>query len=195
MKGGATMFLKILGTLICVFLMIVSISAILAVDVRTDIKVTELKANSGLAYEVAKDLQVNDKEYTDREYLFTSMPDYLLGLTWIRTANNDKQNAALEISFKIDKDAYIYILWIARDPAQQEWFQKDYEKIDGEVGSTDESLSVYKSKNTFSAGEIKTYQANTGAGMYVIALEAVPKLAVEHLNKVAVTWGKLKRSQ
>jgi hypothetical protein len=31
--------------------------------------------------------------------------------------------------------------------------------------------------------------------MYVIALEAVPKLAVEHLNKVAVTWGKLKRSQ
>jgi len=184
------MSLKITGILVCIFL--ISISAAMAKDVRTDIKVADLKANSGLKYEVAENLQVGDKEYTDREYTFTSIPDYLLGLTWIRTANNDKQNATLEVSFKVDKDVYIYILWIARDPAQQEWFQRDYAKIEGEVGSTDEPLAVYKSKNTFPAGEIKTYQANTGAGLYVIVLEAMPKLAVEHLNKLAVTWGKLK---
>lgn len=186
------MFLKISGILVCIFL--ISISTVSAKDVRTDIKVTDLKANSGLKYEVAENLQVGDKEYTDREYTLTGIPDYLLGLTWIRTANNDKQNAALEVSFKMDKDAYFYILWIARDPAQQEWFQKDYTKIEGEVGSTDEPLAVYKSKNTFSAGEVKTYQANTGAGMYLIVLEAIPKLAVEPLNKLAVTWGKLKNN-
>jgi len=176
-----------------IFLTLIFVSGILAKDFRSDIKVADLKASSGLTYEIAENFQVGDKEYTDRDYTFTSIPDYLLGLTWIRTANDDKKSVTLEVSFKIDKDAYVYILWVARDPAQQDWLQNNYTKIDGEVGSTDEPLSVYKSNQPFSAGEVKTYQSNTGAGHYVIVLEATESLAsVKASDKLTTTWGKIK---
>jgi len=157
------------------------------------IKVTDLKANSGLTYEVDESLQIGDKEYTDRKYTFTDIPDYLLGLTWIRTANNDKKNPNLEVSFKIDREAYVYILWIARDPANQDWLQKNYAKTGDTVNSTDEPLAVYKSKKPFPPGEIKTYAANTGAGMYVIVLEPTGKeTPVKSQGKMIATWGRIK---
>lgn len=188
------MYLKTVGTLISIFLTAVFICSVSAKDFRSEIEVTDLEANSGLTYEVAENLQVGDKEYTDRDYTFTEIPDYLLGLTWIRTANNDKQNPNLEISFKIDREAYLYILWIARDAAEHDWFQDNYTKTDDEVGSTDEPLAVYKSNNPFAAGEVKTYEANTGAGLYVIVLESTGKKAVESINRLSATWGKLKKS-
>jgi len=187
------MCLKLTKPIAFIFLTVIFVSGALSKDFRSDIKVTDLKVSSGLSYEVAENLQVGDKEYTDRDYTFTSVPDFLLGLTWIRTANNDKKAATLEVSFKIDKEAYVYILWVARDPAQQDWLQKDYTKIEGEVGSTDEPLAVYKSNKPFSAGEIKTYQSNTGAGHYVIVLEATPPLAsVKAWGKLTTMWGKIK---
>ena len=166
-----------------------------ASDVCAAVEVTDLESNSGLVYEAADNLQVDDKEYTDRDYTFTDMPDYLMGLTWIRTANDDKQNANLEISFKIDVEAYVYILWIARDPGAQDWLQNNYTKIEGdEVGSTDEPLAVYKSNDPFPAGEVKTYAANTGAGLYVIVLEEIAASPVRPLGKLATTWSMIKRN-
>jgi len=188
--------LRTIGILIGISLAVACYSTYAAGTSRSEIKVTDLKANSGLAYEVDESLEVGDKEYTDRDYTFTDIPDYLLGLTWIRTANNDKKNPNLEVSFKIDREAYVYILWIARDPANQDWLQKNYVKTGDIVNSTDEPLAVYKSKKPFPPGEVKTYAANTGAGMYVIVLEPTgKKAAVKPQGKIAVTWAKIKASR
>ena len=79
----------------------------------------------------------------------------------------------LEISFTIDAEAYVFILWIARDAAAHDWIQNNYTLKEGdEVGSTDEALKVLKSNEPFAPGEVKTYATNTGAGLYVIVLEA-----------------------
>jgi hypothetical protein len=190
------MCLKSFGGLICIPLMLACLCAASADDFRSEIEVTDLEANSGLAYEVAENLEEGAKEYTDRDYTLTSMPDYLVGLTWIRTANDDKQNPDLEVSFKINVEAYVYILWIARDPAEHDWLQDNYTLLKGdEVGSTDEALKVFKSNDPFAAGEVKTYAANTGAGLYIIVLEATGKMqAVEPSNKLTITWGRLKKS-
>jgi hypothetical protein len=190
------MYLKSFGGLICIPLMLACLCTASADDFRSEIEITNLEANSGLAYEVAENLEEGAKEYTDRDYTLTNMPDYLVGLTWIRTANNDKQNPDLEVSFKIDVEAYVYILWIARDPAEHDWLQDNYTLLEGdEVGSTDEALKVFKSNDPFAAGEVKTYAANTGAGLYIIVLEATGKTqAVEPSNKLPITWGRLKKS-
>ncbi len=185
--------MKITSLLIGFFLVTTCYFVYAAGASRSEIKVTDLKANSGLTYEVDESLQIGDKEYTDRKYTFTDIPDYLLGLTWIRTANNDKRNPNLEVSFKIDREAYVYILWIARDPANQDWLQKNYAKTGDTVNSTDEPLAVYKSKKPFPPGEIKTYAANTGAGMYVIVLEPTGrKTPVKSQGKMIATWGGIK---
>ncbi len=190
------MYLKSVGGLTGILLMLVCLCAASAGDFRSEIEVTDLGANSGLPYEVAENLKEGDKEYTDRDYTLTSIPDYLVGLTWIRTANNDKENPDLEVSFKIDVEAYVYILWIARDPAEHDWLQDNYTLLKGdEVGSTDEALKVFKSNDPFAAGEVKTYAANTGAGLYLIVLEATGKMqAVVPSNGLPITWGRLKKN-
>ncbi len=195
--GEGLMYLKTIGGLFSIFLTVSLIYTASASDVRTEIEITDLViANSALSYEVAEDLQVGDKQYTDRDYTWIVLPDYLVGLKWIRTANDDKKNPDVEISFRIDVEAYVYILWIARDPAEQDWLQDNYTLLEGdEVGSTDEALKVFRSNEPFAAGEAKTYDANTIIGMYLIVLEATGGVqAVEPSNKLSVTWGKLKKS-
>jgi hypothetical protein len=183
------MYLKSVGGLTSILLILACLCAASAIEIAN------LEVNSGLAYEVTENLGVGDKEYTDRDYTLTSMPDYLVGLTWIRTANNDKQNPDLEVSFEIDREAYVYILWVARDPAAQDWLQDNYTLLEGdEVGSTDEPLAVYKSNTPFAAGEVKTYAANTGAGLYVIVLEETATSSVKASGKLATTWSSIKRN-
>ena len=61
---------------------------------------------------------VNEKYYIDRDYVLTSVPLELDGLTMIKTANDDKKQptASTRITFDLNYDATIYILHDERAP-------------------------------------------------------------------------------
>jgi hypothetical protein len=61
-QGGFPMYLKSVGGLTSILLMLVCLCAASAIEIAN------LEVNSGLAYEVTENLGVGDKEYTDRDY-------------------------------------------------------------------------------------------------------------------------------
>jgi len=73
--------------------------------------VSDIQASSGDSYEVDCSLQPGKLVFTDRDYLFSDLPGSLLGLTYIKTANDDKliQDDNF-LSFDVDKDVTLYIV-------------------------------------------------------------------------------------
>ncbi|HPG40252.1 MAG TPA: Ser-Thr-rich GPI-anchored membrane family protein [bacterium] len=68
-----------------------------------------------------------EKYYTDRNYQVMAIPDSLKHLLWIRTANDDKNNAAANmISFQLLKGATIYIAYDSRATAPPDWLNNDF---------------------------------------------------------------------
>ncbi len=58
-------------------------------------------------------LSNGDLVYIDRGYVFTSIPNQLLGLDYLRTANNDKANPA-GVSFDVNKLVTVFVLYDVR---------------------------------------------------------------------------------
>ena len=70
--------------------------------------VADLQSNTDGKYEQAL-LLTGTKAYTDRRYRFTSVPDALEGLTFIRTANDDadaEEGAKLQFTLRYDSTVY-----------------------------------------------------------------------------------------
>ncbi len=72
-------------------------------------------------------LDEQEKYYTDRNYQIMSIPDSLKHLFWIRTANDDKNNASADmIRFQLLKGATIYIAYDSRATAPPDWLGNDF---------------------------------------------------------------------
>ncbi len=157
-----------------------------------EVKITDVKVSDGSKIEVVENLEVNALLFTDRNYTITEIPDKYLGLPWIRTSNNSKKAPNVEISFKIDREAYIYLVWDPGTP-QRDWLKKDYTLTTDIINTTDALKKVYKSKPPFPLDEVKTYEAVGDAGFYVIIVEGTGKgKAVKPSGKLAQTWGAIK---
>ena len=102
------------------------------------VKIAGLKAGSELPYEVGLSLEKETKYYIDRDYTVIAMPEELVGIQFIMTANNDKKSEGKNfLTFKVNKPS---IIWVCRDSRGDEekgdkvpeWLEKDYEKqLDG----------------------------------------------------------------
>ena len=86
---------------------------------RKKVKITNIKAASGLPYEEGKGgLEVGTKYYIDRDYVVTEMPEEMEGIQWIMTANNDKNSMGKDfLTFKVDVPS---IIWVAHDSRGEE---------------------------------------------------------------------------
>ena len=104
------------------------------------VKITDVKASDGSKVEVVDSLKVGDLLLTDRNYTITEIPDKYLSLPWIRTANNSKKVENVVISFKIDREAYIYIVWDPGAP-ERDWLKKDYTLTTDILNTTDAPIS------------------------------------------------------
>ena len=156
------------------------------------VKITDLTASDGSKVEVVDSLKVGDLLLTDRNYTITEIPDKYLSLPWIRTANNSKKVEKVVISFNIDREANIYIVWDPGAP-ERDWLINDYTLTTDIINTTDAPKKIYKSNQPFPPGEVKTYEAMADAGFYVIIVEGTGKgMAILSSGKLAQTWGSIK---
>lgn len=138
-------------------------------DVDTDI-VTNLTVSSGEIYEVVSEgLQEGALVYTDRTYTFTDVPDYLVGATYIKTANDDKASNGKDfLSFGVTQNVTIYV---AHDDAIGDippWLL-DFTDTGDQLVTPDTTLSIYT--KDFPAGTI-VLGGNEGGiySMYVVII-------------------------
>jgi hypothetical protein len=61
------------------------------------------------------------------------------------------------ISFKINQEAYIYIVWDPGAP-ERDWLKNNYTLTTDILNTTDAPKKIYKSNNPFPPGEVKTCQ-------------------------------------
>jgi len=102
----------------------------------------------------------------------------------------------LEITFEIDKPAYVYIFWI-HTIQPRPWLEKGFEKVMEKAVDVTWSpgfeCDVWKSKEPFEKKVTLGYTGD-GTGMYIGVILEAASLAVEPAGKLSTTWGHLKQA-
>eukprot|EP01045_Picozoa_sp_COSAG04_P029262 COSAG04_NODE_4764_length_1904_cov_1.449307_3_plen_329_part_01 len=116
------------------------------------------RCDDGAGYE-AEIFATATPYYCDRDYVMTSIPDFLVGATVIKTSNSDKRsdpNDAEWICFDIDTDQTVYILYDQRveDGAEPAWLTS---------GFADQHVAVAEHTDT-NMGFFEVWYANYAAG-------------------------------
>ncbi|MFQ5559496.1 MAG: DUF5060 domain-containing protein [Nitrospinota bacterium] len=120
-------------------------------------------------------LQAGDEYYTDRTYTITSLPAEYSGLTWIKTANNDKsQTSETFLSFTLSEAAFVYVLFDSRATSLPNWLSS-FVNTGTSVQTSSLVHDVYKKQ--FSPGAV-VLGGNSAAGSvgansnYVVMVQA-----------------------
>ena len=91
--------------------------------------ITNLKVNSSFHYEIVPwGFKNGAKIYTDRDYVFSKIPNILERAFYVKTANNDKMikntGSYSFLSFHINKPAVVYIAYDDRHLTIPNWLKK-----------------------------------------------------------------------
>jgi hypothetical protein len=117
--------------------------------------ITQVSAESGKAYNMAK-LITGARQYIDRDYTITSVPQFLNGASFIQVANDDKLNTANSfLTFFVKAPAIVYVAYDSRASILPAWLS-DWTKTPYRIETSDQSagyLNVY-SKLTENPGNI-----------------------------------------
>ena len=122
-----------------------------------EFEITNLVINnqawSGNNYEIVYDnLNSGNLIYVDRTHSFTNIPSYLVGSTYIKTANSDK-NSNLDnfISFDINVPATVYIAHDDRVIEKPDWLLT-FTNLNELIDTTDTDLYLFS--KSFSSGSV-----------------------------------------
>jgi hypothetical protein len=138
-----------------------------------ELEVSNVVVSSGKNYRaIPYGLQQGARVYIDRSYKFISIPNYLEGATYIKTANDDKASTGTDfLSFDVNVDVKVYVAHDDIIRGIPEWLHSFTDTGD-ELVTTDlnKSFSIYA--RDFPAGTI-TLGGNEGPGhsMYVVIAE------------------------
>jgi hypothetical protein len=149
--------------------------------------ITQVSAKSGKAYTVAK-LAAGVRVFTDRSYTITSIPPYLTGASFIKTANDDKQNTdAVFLTSFLKKASIVYIGYDPRAKTLPAWLS-GWNKTGDRIETTDPGtpyLEVYSRLVDY--GEIYPYPLLLGGNLaspasgaqmnYIVAAVPQPQLS------------------
>lgn len=173
------------------------------------VKITGLKAGSKLPYEVGPSLEKGTKYYIDRDYTVIAMPEELVGIQFIMTANNDKKSEGKDfLTFKVNKPS---IIWVCRDSRGDEekggkvpeWLEKDYEKqlddkdpvaievTDGGMGTFNLFKREVKAGNVSIGGNSDKPASGHGSN-YLVLVEENQAANVDSQTKLSTTWAGIK---
>lgn len=144
------------------------------------IPVFDLKANSGHLYR-AGTLRVGQRVYTNRRYVWTKVPDQLIGQTAVQTANEDDDVGSQGdqfLRFKLIEDSIVYIAHDRRIQQQPNWLG-EFEKSQLTMTSEDTTFDLLKKR--FSPGSVvlggNTTDGNpSGRSQYVMVVTQAPLL-------------------
>jgi outer membrane protein assembly factor BamB len=113
--------------------------------------VSDLVVSSGIAYQI--DIAAVGKvAYIDRNFSLTQVPPLLVNQTYIRTANEDKNNAnSSHLRFTLGKTSTIYVAYDQRASRLPAWLE-GWSLTSSQLGTGDGEFRIYA--KAFSAGEV-----------------------------------------
>lgn len=126
-----------------------------------EIKDTENKDDWSFRY----NLQLGDRQYGDRNYAFTSIPESLAGAQWFRTANDSKTYTEDPIaSFTLDANATVYIAHDTRIAQKPDWLS-GWQPVMSTITNDEQPPTVYELfKNRFLVNDPVSLGPNTNDG-------------------------------
>ncbi|MDP7248227.1 MAG: Ig-like domain-containing protein [Planctomycetota bacterium] len=111
-------------------------------------------------------LKKGAQAYQDRNYVFSEIPEHLLGASFLMTRNNDKRTRdSKHIVYKIEKDTTVYVGVDTRGSVP---WTKGWEEDIEELKTDDTSFQLYFKK--FKKGESMTLGRNDASSMYLVFL-------------------------
>ena len=116
---------------------------------------------SGPAMQVTVQQDARDgvKIYTDRDFVFTSLPEQLKGCDWVQTANADKLYSAVDlIDLAVSGDAIVYVAYDQRLNCP-DWLQHQFKVTDSVLCVNGLPMKIYE--RPIRGGESLTLGSNT----------------------------------
>jgi hypothetical protein len=108
---------------------------------------------------VQQDAKDGSKIYTDRDFVFTSLPDQLKGCDWVQTANADKLYSAVDlIDLAVNGDAIVYVAYDQRLNCP-DWLQHQFKVTDSMLSVNGLPMKLYE--RPVRNGESLTLGSNT----------------------------------
>ncbi len=106
--------------------------------------ISNLTVASGQVYEVVENGLLNGVPvYIDRSYTYSSVPGFLQGATYIKTANDDKESSGDSfLSFDVDKDVIVYVAHDDNITTKPSWLSSFTDTGENLV-TTDTTLSIF----------------------------------------------------
>ena len=126
-------------------------------------------------WSIQYNLSLGDKQYGDRNYAFTVVPDIVAGEQWIRTANDSKTYTDDEVaSFTLGADATVYIAHDERFADRPDWLG-DWAPISDFLQNDEQTPVRFELlRKEFSKGDIVSLGPNTDQavtyGMYSVII-------------------------
>jgi len=124
---------------------------------------------SGETYEIVENgLQNGVMVYSDRDYTYSTVPNWLQGTTYIKTANDDKNSSAASfLTFDVNQDVTVYVAYDSRVTTTPSWLESFTDAGDDLV-NTDTTLNLF-ARNS-SAGAITLGGSESGISMYTVII-------------------------
>jgi alpha-D-xyloside xylohydrolase len=122
-------------------------------------------------------LQPSDRQYGDRSYLFTSIPEDVVGAQWFRTANDSKTYTGDDIaSFTLMTDATVYIAHDTRIVQKPDWLS-GWQPVGSTIENNESPPTVYElfinelSKDDEISLGPNTEDGSSNCGMYTVIVK------------------------
>ena len=169
------------------------------------VEVTEIEDNKNGIYK-AVELEEGGKFFHDRNYTITNIPKKYLGLTQISTSADSPGGQDYQLTFTIDRDAFIYTAWDSRHKRPEDRGQKPKDWFTDAFADTEETLfldaphaptkyHIYKSNEPYPKGKVEFFGIDEVVGdpviMWTIFLEE-GQLPVDPVGNLTTTWGEIK---
>lgn len=111
--------------------------------VPTSDVITSVSSTGNGSYARGSSLSTGDKYYTDRSYSISSLPSYLSGAEFIKTANDDKNSTSTNfLSFTLSRSAEVYVIYDSRANSVPSWLTS-WTKKSEQISTDDVPMNVY----------------------------------------------------
>ncbi|MFC1504834.1 fibronectin type III domain-containing protein, partial [Spirochaetota bacterium] len=129
------------------------------------ITINNIWTASGAPYTVGSSFSTGINYYTDRTYVFNSIPASVSGLQFIKTANGDKTYAADPfLTFDINKNAIVYVGYAKNAGSIPSWLSGWTDEGDLFVSSCGDNYGLRLYSKTFNAGRVSLGGNRAGGG-------------------------------
>jgi hypothetical protein len=154
----------------------ISQSGPVAPEGQDPLNVEFVDAQGAYSYRVGKDLGVGDRVYVDRDFVYTALPESLVGHTYILTAMGDASSQKRHdfVTLMVDRPADVYILYDARAQEPPQWLSGAFYPVGGAIQTNRGPLALWKTKmmvtGSMTFGGNAAFPAAGKALMYTIVV-------------------------